>query len=186
MSSVNAIAITYDYLGNNFNRFATTDPLTNNLVESNTLPSNIGPRITGSVTFANGINNPVTSYFLSDGLNTLNSSMEGVGLAFNMIFNNTDVSQWVIALTDNSDFTGDPSVQLVTVNFLNLVMDETFYSRSQDVDIQDKADLLDSPGTWTLRDEQISEVPVSAALPLMASALGIFGLARRRNKSKTA
>ena len=32
----------------------------------------------------------------------------------------------------------------------------------------------------------ISAVPVPAALPLMASALGIFGLARRRNKSKAA
>lgn len=32
----------------------------------------------------------------------------------------------------------------------------------------------------------MSAVPVPAALPLMASALGIFGLARRRNKSKTA
>ena len=30
----------------------------------------------------------------------------------------------------------------------------------------------------------LSPVPVPAALPLMASALGIFGLARRRNKSK--
>ena len=30
----------------------------------------------------------------------------------------------------------------------------------------------------------ISAVPVPAALPLMASALGIFGIARRRNKSK--
>ena len=29
-----------------------------------------------------------------------------------------------------------------------------------------------------------SAVPVPAALPLMASALGIFGIARRRNKSK--
>lgn len=32
----------------------------------------------------------------------------------------------------------------------------------------------------------LSAVPVPAALPLMASALGIFGLARSRNKSKAA
>lgn len=31
---------------------------------------------------------------------------------------------------------------------------------------------------------RVSAVPVPAALPLMASALGIFGLARRRNKAK--
>ena len=36
------------------------------------------------------------------------------------------------------------------------------------------------------KDNNLSEVPVPAALPLMASALGIFGLARRRNKSKAA
>ena len=35
-------------------------------------------------------------------------------------------------------------------------------------------------------NESPSAVPVPAALPLMASALGIFGLARRRNKSKAA
>ena len=29
-----------------------------------------------------------------------------------------------------------------------------------------------------------SAVPVPAALPLMASALGVFGIARRRNKAK--
>lgn len=32
---------------------------------------------------------------------------------------------------------------------------------------------------------EVSAVPVPAALPLMASALGAFGIARRRNKAKT-
>lgn len=32
---------------------------------------------------------------------------------------------------------------------------------------------------------EISAVPIPAALPLMASALGAFGIARRRNKAKT-
>ena len=32
----------------------------------------------------------------------------------------------------------------------------------------------------------LSEVPVPAALPLMASALGLFGLSRRKNKAKVA
>ena len=32
----------------------------------------------------------------------------------------------------------------------------------------------------------VSAVPVPAALPLMASALGAFGIARRRNKAKAA
>ena len=46
----------------------------------------------------------------------------------------------------------------------------------------DFADNIGSPGIWTLRDEQVSEVPVPAALPLMASALGLFGLARSRKQ----
>ena len=37
-----------------------------------------------------------------------------------------------------------------------------------------------SLGTWTLRQEQVSADPVPAALLLMASALGVFGIARRR------
>ena len=32
----------------------------------------------------------------------------------------------------------------------------------------------------------VSAVPVPAALPLMAAALGAFGIARRRNSAKTA
>ena len=37
---------------------------------------------------------------------------------------------------------------------------------------------------FSVNQGEVSTVPVPAALPLMASALGIFGLARRRNKSK--
>ena len=54
-----------------------------------------------------------------------------------------------------------------------------FYARSSD----------NSAGPIILRvdaETSPSAVPVPAALPLMASALGIFGLARRRNKSKAA
>lgn len=39
---------------------------------------------------------------------------------------------------------------------------------------------------FSVNDGDVNAVPVPAALPLMASALGIFGIARRRNKSKTA
>ena len=54
-----------------------------------------------------------------------------------------------------------------------------FYARSND----------NSAGAIYLRvnaELSPSAVPVPTALPLMASALGIFGLARRRNKSKAA
>ena len=37
---------------------------------------------------------------------------------------------------------------------------------------------------YIINTETVSAVPVPAALPLMASALGAFGIARRRNKAK--
>ena len=39
---------------------------------------------------------------------------------------------------------------------------------------------------WVAGVSSVSAVPVPAALPLMASALGAFGIARRRNKAKAA
>ena len=39
---------------------------------------------------------------------------------------------------------------------------------------------------YIIKKTSLSAVPVPAALPLMASALGAFGIARRRNKAKAA
>ncbi|MBC7786828.1 MAG: hypothetical protein H7Z18_05115 [Methylophilaceae bacterium] len=68
-STANASTVTYDYVGSDFNAFVILNPSTRSLEISNTLPSTIGPRITGSATFADGIDNPV----LSDGFKTLGS-----------------------------------------------------------------------------------------------------------------
>ena len=181
LSSVSAVAVTYDYIGNAFNRFAAIDPITNDVEPTDTLPANVGPRITGSATFADGIDNPVTSYILTDGQNTLDNTMPGVRF-FNMTFENNDVNTWRIGLARTVN---NVSLSLFTIFDGNLIIEDqsTYLILNNDsLAADDFANILGSPGTWTLRDEQVSEVPVPAALPLMASALGLFGLARSRKQ----
>ncbi len=184
LSSANAASVTYDYVGNDFVNFTTYDPLTNVISNATTVPSHIGPRITGSAAFANGIDNLVTSYMLTDGKNTLDNTM-GINPSFFMTFNNNNVDKWAIALAsfDTTVYIGlstagdaflslagtDISVYNDTINALTLA--------------SDFGSIVGSSGTWTLRNEQVSEVPVPAALPLMASALGLFGFAKRRKQS---
>ena len=79
---------------------------------------------------------------------------------------------------DYSDFLPEPVSGSVMISVL---AGERFgfYTRSND----------DTSGAIFLRvDAELSPsaVPVPAALPLMASALGVFGIARRRNNSKSA
>lgn len=183
MSSANAVAVTYDYIGNDFNRFAAIDPLTGNLSNSDTLPSNLGPRITGSATFADGINNPVTSYLLTDGKNMLDNTM-AISPFFEMTFINNNVNTWFIGLVDNEN---NVSISFTTKSDENPVNGQDFSNYNVLLNgvsiVNDFADIVGSPGTWTLRDEQVSEVPVPAALPLMASALGLFGFARSRKQA---
>lgn len=182
MSSANAVAVTYDYVGNVFNRFAAIDPLTGNLGLSDTLPSNVGPRITGSATFADGIDNAVTNFILTDGKNTLDNSLAINNPSFYMSFINNNVDTWAIALT-TFDSAKEIGMSLYTSSGNGLDQSVYYaYTNGQSV-ANDFADILDSPGTWTLRNEQVSEVPVPAALPLMASALGLFGFAKRRKQS---
>ena len=185
ISTANAASVTYDYQGNFFDSFQTFDPLTNGVIISNTLPAKVGPRITGSATFADGIDNPVTSYMLSDGINTIDNTMAD-SLGFTMSFINNDVHLWSIVLVNNEgnfglDFN---TTQLFTANdFFGLNTDRSIFSELENgqFTIDDTAFNSDT-GTWTLRQEQVSEVPVPAALPLMASALGLFGLARSRKQ----
>ena len=185
ISTANAASVTYDYQGNFFDSFQTFDPLTNGVIISNTLPAKVGPRITGSATFADGIDNPVTSYMLSDGINTIDNTMAD-SLGFTMSFINNDVHLWSIVLVNNEgnfglDFN---TTQLFTANdVFGLNTDRSIFSELENgqFTIDDTAFNSDT-GTWTLRQEQVSEVPVPAALPLMASALGLFGLARSRKQ----
>ena len=181
MSSTNAVAVTYDYVGNDFNRFTTFDPITNSSGLTDTLPSLVGPRITGSATFANGIDNEVTSYILTDGKNTLDSSLAVNIPNFFMTFIDNNIDTWTITFT-TFDPVAEVGVSLITTS-VNEQDASFYYANNNGVPIAgDSADILSSPGTWTLRDEQVSEVPVPAALPLMASALGLFGLARSRKQ----
>lgn len=191
-STANASSVTYDYLGNNFDSFNAYDGVTG-IYNVDTLPSTIGPRITGSVTFADGIDNAVTSFMLTDGIHTLsNDTINLTNNLFSMTFNNDNVDTWYVNLSADDhliDANNHNYVQLITVNSNN----NDFYTT--DVSIFSQISLYGSQrlygygnnlgnyGTWTLHQDEVSSVPVPAALPLMASALGLFGLTRRRKQS---
>lgn len=185
VSTANAASVTYDYVGNNFNFFLTYDPLFGVTFPTDTLPSKVGPRITGSATFADGIDNPVTSYMLTDGINTIdNTTVDSFG--FEMTFINNNVNTWFISLVDNEfpsglDFN---STQLFTAA-QGITTDSSFFSMQESgvFLINEGASNAGQGGSWSLRQEQVSEVPVPAALPLMASALGLFGFARSRKQA---
>lgn len=184
INNVNASSVTYDYVGNDFTNFAAIDPLTNNLSSSQTLPSHLGPRITGSATFANGIDNPVTNYMLTDGKNTLDNTSNGPSFA--MTFINNNVQTWLIALTN---FDGNVGASLYTQGDYFTIgngLDKSIYyeyTNGQILFANDFAQNAGLQGTWTLHEDQVSSVPVPAALPLMASALGLFGFGSMRRKS---
>ena len=196
--TANAASVTYDYVGNDFNKFSVFNPATQNFNETTTLPSHIGPRITGSATFADGIENPVTSFMLTDGKNTLDSPTGRKGTFF-MTFINDNVDIWNVGLISTvgaqSEFDGSlESNVLITILFTgNAVIPNLIFSTTSDIVQHDQRTngrnvfsdqgSIQSPGTWTLREDQISPVPVPAALPLMASALGLFGFIKRRNQS---
>ena len=184
ISTANAASVTYDYVGNAFDSFTTFDPLQGGEIGTNTLPQKVGPRITGSATFSDGIDNPVTSYMLSDGLNTIDNTMAD-SLSFDMTFINNNVNTWVILLINNEGFFGSDfnSTQLLTQN-QSFVVDSSLFFKQENGEtlILDTASNGNQGGPWSLRQEQVSEVPVPAALPLMASALGLFGLARSRKQ----
>ena len=194
--TANATSVTYDYVGKNFDLFTTFDsgsfPQTNNT--SSTL---IGRRLTGSATFDDGIDNPVTSYIISDGTNTIDSTISNKKFGtFQTTFINDKVNTWFISLREFEflDTELDPfGSNYIAKYLLSTNTEETFAGVSDQAFYEQRIDNRqyaiyevgenDSPGTWTLRDEQVSAVPVPAALPLMASALGLFGFIKRRKQS---
>ena len=100
-----------------------------------------------------------------------------------MTFMNNNVENWSIVA--GNEIFGNPQQQTVLFTGNSGSIGQVDGSqRAQFLDGQysfvDRAYIFDSPGTWTLREDQISAVPVPAALPLMASALGFFGFARRK------
>lgn len=180
MSNAYAATVTYDYVGNDFNIFTAFDPITGGTGGSATLSAVLGPKITGSVTYANGIENGVTSYMLTDSKNTLDNSNSNIPLPFNMTFLNNSVDTWTIVLNTTVN---DVFVSLATNNE-GTARDQSYRATSfNGVSIIDVGDIVLSPGLWTLRQEQVSSVPVPATLPLMASALGLFGWARGRKQA---
>lgn len=74
---------------------------------------------------------------------------------------------------------------LGTLSAVSAFIDPYFFIDSDYLDQNPDASISFTQGVGNA-PSNISAVPVPAALPLMASALGIFGIARRRNKSKAA
>ena len=181
--TANAASVTYDYLGNDFESFFTLD--SNGItVNTSTLPATIGPRITGSATFADGIENQVTSYFLTDGINTLDTTLNSPAMGFGMTFINGNVDTWNIALSTfeiiDSTLKGNGLLSFFD-GFAGRDASDKYEFINGLLVLDDRGGTLDTAGgSWSLRQEQVSAVPVPAALPLMASALGLFGFARRK------
>ena len=184
MNSATAASVTFDYVGNDFNAFTSFDIFTNVVSATSTLPSNLGPKISGSATFANGIDNPVTNYMLTDGKNSLDNTM-ALNANFSMTFNNNNVDIWTITISnfENNVFTS----LFTTGDSFNIGSgtDQSIYSATinEQLFASDFANVVGLSGTWTLREEQVSAIPVPAALPLMASALGLFSFGSMRRKS---
>lgn len=61
-------------------------------------------------------------------------------------------------------------------------IDQSVYSitTGSQIVVDDFAQNAGLQGAWTLHEDQVSSVPVPAALPLMASALGLFGFGSMR------
>lgn len=180
ISTANASSVTYDYVGSAFDNYSSYDPVTGTGV----LPLTIGPRITGSATFADGIDHPVTSVMLTDGINTLDNSGANQ-YQFNMDFVNNNVNSWGIYIY-NQQIVGNYTYLYTFNNFYTNPFDESLkytFNNYGTLGAYDYAFNQNQPGTWTLHQDEVSSVPVPAALPLMASALGLFGLAKRRKQS---
>lgn len=118
--------------------------------------------VPGSATNTVSIND---SFLLNSGTGVVDFGFKDVITALNTI-----KPQFNIAFLENvnslTDEAGNPFAFLVGFN------DED----AMDADFDD----------YVVGINEVTVVPAPAALPLMASALGVLGLARRRNKSKAA
>ena len=107
------------------------------------------------------------SFLLNANAGVVNFGFTGNG---GLTASNTNEAEVNIAFLENDgrlDESGNPFAFLVGFND----------GGSDDADFDDTVFGISA-------DVSVSAVPVPAALPLMASALGAFGIARRRNKAK--
>ena len=96
----------------------------------------------------------------------------------------------MLILDETGNSSGQVSIQTQTralgiVSAVSGFIDPYFFIDSAYLDENPNTSLSFTPGVGNA-PSLVSAVPVPAALPLMASALGVFGIARRRNKSKAA
>ena len=183
--TANATSVTYDYVGNNFDYFYSYDAVNGN--SNSSLPTSVGPRLTGSATFADGIENAVSNYFLTDGINTVDKADANYYNYFDMTFTDGNVNTWDIIVGNLRDLNNNAYavdyMSSISNNGYNVDFSQNYGYADQinaNTYYQYQANNYNTPGTWTLRQDEVSAVPVPAALPLMASALGLFGFVRRK------
>lgn len=192
VSNASATSVTYDYVGNLINRIP-------NIGTENIVGDNI--RITA--VFDNLIdnsNNTATMVTMTDGVTTITTDFND-SLIFKPDFYRNDgfgiengsIVDWSLdfrqgqaiidLLSEYSGFVSQGGAIFQNSFDTAYYIKVDFQNQSNDQNtIIDAKFNFNSPGKWTLREEQVSAVPVPAALPLMASALGLFGFARSRKQ----
>ena len=130
-----------------------------------------------------------TNYLMLNGLIVAGSGTDTV------ITNNSFLSN-INAGVVNFGFTGtggltalnttNPQESIAFIENVNSIGDSTGNPFAFIVGFNDGGSTDKDFNDYVIGVNEVSPVPVPAALPLMASALGAFGIARRRNKAKAA
>ena len=133
-------------------------------------------------TFLGGVEAGFNNLFVN-GLNVLNNSNAGVGSFFDFQVLSSGALNFYFQSGDGAviptrDFNGSKNIAV----FSNLKGFEDAFVLMLDDSFAAHRDFDDH----VIGVSVVSSVPVPAALPLLASALGAFGIARRRNKAKAA
>ena len=193
ISNANASLVTFDYVSNQM--FNITNPDTGTSFETNAVGDNI--RITA--VFNNPIdnsNNTAITVTMTDGIKTISDDISSLNFQPTISNSGFDIEDgkiinWSLDFRIPQFNAGGESGLLTFFASQGNARSQSFDRASNSVlNFEDfqftttgaKAN-FGNPGVWTLREEQISSVPVPASLPLMASALGLFGFAKRHQQS---
>ena len=174
MANAQATSVTYDYVGNSLQDlegFGNT---------------HVGERVFITAVFDDFVDNSHNNanfISMSDGINTIDTNNASTASSYGFDVENGNIKKW--ALSYNKTTSSAESFQFTQLESFGetiIYSSDDSFSGLRDF-INPGANYSDykyinfNPGTWTLRQEQVSSVPVPAALPLMATALGLFGFA---------
>ena len=123
-----------------------------------------------------------TNFYLQSGSSIFSTATAIAGQTYELF-----VSGGVIdfGFTGNGGITAENKIGGTDINNIYYLLDSSAEG-SFNIGFNDGGSLDLDADDLVVRVSAVSAVPVPAALPLMASALGAFGIARRRNKAKAA